>query len=133
MVELSENFDKGPMLLRKIAERQGLSVKYLHSLLAVLKSAGLVRSLRGAGGGYVLTRPPSQITVGEVVRVLEGSLALVGCVEDKNFCERVDWCATRPIWVGLSKTVERTLSGLTLADVVARVPVVRETTPMYYI
>jgi Rrf2 family protein len=88
--------------------------------MASLKRSGLVRSVRGAGGGYELTRPPSHIRVSEVVHVLEGSLGLVGCVEDKSFCGRVDRCPVRSVWVDLSKTVENALSGMTLQDIVAR-------------
>lgn len=133
MVELAQNFQTGPVLLRTIAEHQGLSVKYLHSLLSILKRSGLVRSLRGSGGGYVLTRTPSQIKLSEVVNVLEGSLALVGCVEDRNFCDRVEHCPVRYVWVGLSKTVERALSNLTLEDIIAHIPDSKATAPMFHI
>jgi len=133
MVELAQNFETGPVPLHTIAERQGLSVKYLHALLAILKRSGLVRSLLGTGGGYVLTRPPSQIRVSEVVRTLEGSLALVRCVEDRSFCDRTERCPVRPVWVGLSKTVERTLSELTLEDVSAGIPENKTAAPMYHI
>ena len=133
MVELAQNFETGSVPLHTIAEHQGLSVKYLHSLLAILKRSGLVRSLRGTGGGYVLTTAPSQIRVSEVVRILEGSLALVGCVEDRNFCDRIERCPVRQVWVDLSKTVERTLSELTLNDVVARMPESGAAAPMYHI
>ena len=132
-VELARSFKTGPVPLHTIAEHQEVSVKYLHSLLAILRRSGLVRSVRGSGGGYVLTRPPSQIRVSQVVRVLEGSLALVGCVEDGSFCDRIENCPVRPIWVGLSKTIESTLSELTLEDVVARTPESKAATTMYYI
>ena len=132
-VELAQNFEAGPVHLSDLAEHQGLSAKYLHSLLAILKRSGLVQSLRGAGGGYVLTRPPSQVRVSEVVRMLEGSLGLVGCVEDKGFCDRVERCPVRPVWVDLSKTVEKALSDLTLEDIIARASESKAAAAMYHI
>jgi Rrf2 family cysteine metabolism transcriptional repressor len=132
-VDLAQNFEKGPVPLHTIAERQGLSVKYLHSLLAILKRWGLVQSLRGAGGGYVLTRPPSQVSVSEVVRALEGSLGLVGCVEDTSFCDRAERCPVRSVWVNLNKTVENALSELTLEDIIDRASESKAAAAMYHI
>ncbi len=132
-VELAQSFGAGPVQLRSLAERQGLSVKYLHSLLATLKRSGLVRSIRGAGGGYELTRSPSEINASEVVRALEGSLGLVGCVEDEGFCDRVDGCPVRQVWVDLSKTVEKALAGLTLEDIVVRASERKAAAPMFEI
>jgi Rrf2 family protein len=133
MVELAQGFKADPVHLQDLAEHQGLSVKYLHSLLASLRRAGLVRSVRGAGGGYALTREPSEIKVSEVVRTLEGSMAVVGCVEDRDFCDRIERCPVRPVWVSLTKTIEAALSDLTLEDIIARIPDSKVTAPMYHI
>lgn len=131
MLELSLSFDKGYVLIKTIAENQEISLKYLHALLTTLKSAGLVHSLRGRGGGYSLTRPPSEIRLSEVVRVLEGSLSLVECVEDKSLCKRAQHCVTRDVWCDLGETIENMLSSLTLDDLIGRMK--KEAEPMYYI
>jgi len=124
MLELAEGFQKGPIPLRTIAEHQDISGKYLHALLTILKNSGFVRTIRGPGGGYVLTRHPSRINAAEVIRALEGSLAIVGCVDDKRFCKsnRANGCVARCVWQDLTKTIETTLSGLNLTDVILCAP-----------
>jgi len=120
MVQLAGAFETGPVLMRTIAAEQDISLKYLHAVLTTLKGAGLVRSARGARGGYSLTRPPSKITAKEVVQALEGSLAPVACVADGGLCARAESCAVRDLWRDLGNAIERTLSGVTLADLVSR-------------
>ena len=114
MVDLAQNFGQGPVLVRSIAERQEISSKYLHALLATLKSAKLVRSIRGSGGGYTLARPPAEIRLNEIVEALEGPFAVVDCVLDEDLCSRRPFCATRDIWKDLSETLESKLSAITL-------------------
>ena len=92
ILELAENAGKGPLQLRIIAQRQDISAKYLEQLMAVLKSAGFVRSVRGAKGGYVLARPADRIHLNEVFHCLEGSLTTSECVEDERFCQRAAGC-----------------------------------------
>lgn len=116
LVELARNFGSGPLLMSQIAEKQDFSRKYLHALLTSLKTAGIVRSARGSGGGYMLGREPSKITLSEVFKVLEGSLSLVDCVEDSKVCSRADSCETRNVWQGLSRKIDRHLSEISLAD-----------------
>ncbi len=120
ILQLADAFHGGPVLMRTIAEDQGISLKYLHAILTILKGAGLVRSVRGAGGGYVLSRPPSRIKVSEVVEALEGSLSLVECVDHEKHCERAAYCAARDVWVKLSSVIQNTLSNLTLEDVIIK-------------
>ena len=118
MFELAWSFGEGPLLMSAIAERQGLSRKHLHALLTSLKSAGLVRSIRGPGGGFVLTRSPDQIKLSEVLRALEGPLSLVDCVADRRSCDRANRCAARGVWQKLSGAIEEVLDGVTLEDLV---------------
>ncbi len=118
MFELARGFGEGPLLMSDIAERQGLSRKHLHALLTYLKSAGLVRSVRGPGGGFVLTRSPDQIRLSEVLRALEGPLSLVDCVADRRSCDRANRCAARGVWQKLSGAIEEVLDGVTLEDLV---------------
>ncbi len=133
MLELAESYGDGPVLARTIAAKQEISDKYLHSLLTMLTHAGLVRSVRGAGGGYTLTRHPSKITVCEVVKILEGSLSLVECVKDEGVCERASDCPARDIWGDVSRAIDRALSNLTLENVVARAQKKDSGRTMYHI
>jgi len=99
MFEPARGLGDGPLLMRAIAERQDLSRKHLHALLTSLKSAGLVRSVQGPGGGFVLTRPPpGQIRLSDVLHALEGPLSLVHCVADKRACDRANRCPARGVW-----------------------------------
>ena len=107
------------MVMADLAKREGLSRKYLHTLLTGLKAAGLARSVRGAGGGFVLARDPSEIKLKEVLRALEGPLCLVDCVEDERACDRANGCTARGVWQELSGAIGNVLESLTLADVVA--------------
>jgi len=120
MFELAQSFGEGPVLMSAIAERQGLSRKHLHALLTSLKSAGLVRSIRGPGGGFVLSKAPGEIRLSEVLRALEGPLALVHCVMDRQACDRVNQCAARNVWQELSGTIEEALNSVTLEDLLGQ-------------
>jgi Rrf2 family cysteine metabolism transcriptional repressor len=120
MVDLADHYGEGPVLVRSIAERQEISGKYLHALLASLKSAKLVRSVRGSGGGYALARAPEEIHLNEVLEALEGPFSLVDCVLDQAVCDRSCSCATRDVWTELSKTMEDTLSSISLRELLDR-------------
>ncbi len=117
MLDLAAHHDQGPTPLREIAKRQDLSVKYLEQLVIPLKAAGYIRSVRGARGGYTLARKPDKISVGQILKVLEGGLSLVDCVEDPRVCEREKICPTRDIWLRMSERLMEELSSLTLRDV----------------
>jgi Rrf2 family protein len=133
MVELARNHGNGPLLMQAIAERQGLSRKYLHALLTSLRGAGFVRSVRGSGGGYVLARAPAEIKVSEVVQTLEGAITFADCVRDTSTCERSRKCVGHELWREMSRAVERYLQGITLADLVARQSEIDARPSMYYI
>ena len=117
MLDLAAHHDQGPTPLREIAKRQDLSVKYLEQLIIPLKAAGYIRSVRGARGGYTLARKPDKISVGQIIKVLEGGLSLVDCVEDPKVCEREKNCPTRDIWLRMSERLMEELSSLSLMDV----------------
>ena len=97
MLDLALNFGKEPVLLRDIARRQEVSEKYLEHSVSALRKAGLVRSIRGARGGYVLAKPPSEIRLSEIMEVLEGSMAPVDCVDDAHVCHRANLCVSREL------------------------------------
>ena len=120
MLELALSYGKGPIPLREVAERQEISEKYLEHLIVSLRSAGLVKSVRGMHGGYLLAKPPFQIRLDEVVRVLEGSIAPVECVDDPSLCHRVRFCVTRDIWAEMKEAMGAVLESTTLQDLLER-------------
>lgn len=120
MLELALHYGEGPVLLKEIAERQEISEKYLWQLINPLKTTGLVNSLRGARGGYVLGRAPEAISLKTILQTLEGSLCLVDCVDDPSSCERSPSCISREIWEEASKNMRQTLEETTLATMVAK-------------
>lgn len=120
MLDLALHYGEGPILLRDIAERQEISEKYLWQLINPLKTTGLVNSLRGAHGGYVLGKPPEAISIKAILQVLEGPLCLVDCVDNPALCERSLSCICRDIWGEASKNMQQTLEDTTLAAMVER-------------
>jgi Rrf2 family protein len=119
MLELARCFDGPPVLMSTLAARERLSRKYLHALLAALKSAGLVYSVRGAGGGFRLSKPPSDIHLGEILQAVEGPLSLVECVTCADACDRARDCTARRVWQELSGVIEAALEGITLGNLIA--------------
>ena len=120
MMDLALHYGEGPVLLKDIAKRQEISEKYLWQLINPLKTAGLVNSLRGAHGGYILGKAPEAISLKEILHVLEGSLCLVDCVDNPSLCERSPSCISRDIWEEASKSMRQTLEDTTLAAMVER-------------
>ncbi|MDQ7793075.1 MAG: Rrf2 family transcriptional regulator [bacterium] len=116
MFDLALRGEREPVPIKAVAERQGLSDRYLGQLFTPLRKAGLVRSVRGAQGGYVLTRKPDEISVGDVLRAVEGPISPVHCVSDPGACARVDGCVTRGIWRKLRDRIVEVLDAITLAD-----------------
>ncbi|MBQ9869709.1 MAG: RrF2 family transcriptional regulator [Ruminococcus sp.] len=105
--------------LKDVAQRQGISVKYLEQIISVLSRAGFVRSVRGSGGGYMLTNEPKDYTVGMILRLTEGSLAPVQCLEvEHNDCPRADSCVTLGVWEKLYSAINSVVDTITLQDLV---------------
>ena len=116
--------------LSKVAERQGISKKYLEQIAMHLQKTGMLAGVRGYKGGYRLARDAGEITVLEILQAVEGSMAVVACLEDEeNRCERCRECKTLPIWTGLKERVEAYLGGITLKDVVATTPTAVDAEP----
>lgn len=121
MVDLAQNRTKGFISLKDISERQGISKKYLELIVASFHSSGLLSATRGFQGGYQLAKSPDQITVGEILRITEGSLAPVACLEnDPIGCERRGECATLFVWCELDRRIKEYLNSVTLQDIVDR-------------
>jgi Rrf2 family transcriptional regulator, iron-sulfur cluster assembly transcription factor len=119
LIDLAQQGAKGPVDLGSIAERQSIPETYLAKLVVPLRDAGIIRSERGAKGGYTLARPLDDIKIREVVEVLEGSVSLLECTGHPELCERSADCPTFPIWAGLEKVVRDYLEGITVGDAAA--------------
>jgi Rrf2 family protein len=120
MMELALHNGDGPVLLKDIAERQEISEKYLGQLIPPLKNVGLISSVRGARGGYMLAKPPAQITLKDIVTTLEGSMCLVECVDDPSVCKRSATCAARDVWSEIAQKMLQTLESLTLEKMIEK-------------
>ena len=119
LLDLAEHQEEGYIALKDIAARQGISKKYLEQIVRQLSIRGYLKSLRGPKGGYQLSRDPKDYTIYEILKITEGSLQPVACLDDKvNQCERYHECPTIEIWEGLGQVIEEYLSGITLEDVV---------------
>ncbi len=119
MIDIARHQESGNISLRELGERQGISVKYLEQLARSLCAAGLLQGSRGQGGGYVLGKPASRITAGEILCATEGSTAPVSClVSDSVQCPRQPDCETAPFWIGLDKMIAAYVNGYTLEDLV---------------
>ncbi len=117
MTDLAEHPSEGYIPLKEIAQRQGISEKYLEAIIKILVKAKLLSGVRGKGGGYKLTRAPEQYTVGSILRLTEDSLAPVACLEaDAAPCSRAADCLTLPLWQGLDRVINEYLDRITLAD-----------------
>ncbi len=117
MIDLAENYGKGYVPMKEVAERQNISLKYLERILPVLTKNKLIEGLQGKGGGYRLTAEPDKFRVGDILRLTEGELAPVACLSsDTNTCERVQICKTLPMWSEFYKLTNEYFDGITLAD-----------------
>ncbi|RJP75143.1 MAG: Rrf2 family transcriptional regulator [Candidatus Abyssobacteria bacterium SURF_17] len=133
LLELALNHGSGsPVHVTEIAERQGIPRKYLVQILVMLKGAGLVKSKRGIEGGYLLSRAPSEITLGEVVRIVDGPLLPLKCSDEdtSTTCERKPICGFHPIWEEVRGSISHIVDNLTYEDICKRT---REAAQMYYI
>lgn len=121
MIDLGKNENGDYVSLKDISERQELSVKYLEQIISTLQKAGLLKSQRGPNGGYMLSKPPSHYTVGSILRITEGTLAPVSCLENNpNTCDRLHSCATIDFWTGLYNAINDYVDSITLADLIEK-------------
>lgn len=117
MLDLAKHNTGECIKVKEIAERQGVSEKYLEQIIGVLNKAGYVKSVRGAQGGYRLVKEPGEYTVGMILRLTEGSLAPVACLDvEAETCDRVDTCETLAVWKELQNAINRVVDGVTIAD-----------------
>jgi Rrf2 family cysteine metabolism transcriptional repressor len=116
--EIARHYGKGPITIKEIVERQGISISYLEQILYRLGKAGLIDSVRGPAGGYLLARKPSDLTIGDIVRTLEGPIALSHCLEpgDAGECYQADDCVARMVWTKVGAKIEEALDSITFSD-----------------
>jgi len=117
MVDLAINYGEQPVSIKSISERQNISEYYLEQLFSSLRRAKLIKSIRGAQGGYVLNRAPEEITIYDVINVLEGPIEVSNCLED-GACNNIDCCATRLLWRKIKNSIDSVTSSITLKDIV---------------
>jgi Rrf2 family cysteine metabolism transcriptional repressor len=118
--ELARNYGKGPIQIKQISERQEIPLRYLEQLLLRLKKSGIIESIRGPSGGYVLTDDPSNLSIGMVFRVLEGPFQMSGCVQsgNKDHCKRMNNCISNILWSQIEKRFEQLLEEISLFDLI---------------
>lgn len=134
IIELAENYGKGPIDLKEIAKKEDISLKYLEQVIIPLRAAGLLKAIRGARGGYSLAKPPSEISLNDVMKVLDGPIDLVECLTDPARCSKSSTCVTREVWKEASEALEKIFGSITFEEMVRRKKE-REgrTSPMYQI
>lgn len=120
MLELALHYGKGPVILKDIAREQDISEKFLSQIVLVLRSRGLVVSSRGAKGGHMLSRSPSEISMREIVEILEGDPGIVECVWNPSVCCRYPSCGAADLWQALENNISDFLDSITLADLVKK-------------
>lgn len=119
LLDLAEHRDQAYIPLKDIAERQGISKKYLEQIAGILNQSGILRANRGYQGGFMLAQPPEKYTVGQILRITEGNLSPVACLEtDLNECERSGYCKTLYVWQGLDNVVNEYFDSITLKDII---------------
>ena len=117
IVDLAINCRTNPVSIKSIAERQSISEYYLEQLFLPLRKVGIIKSIRGAQGGYVLNREPKELTVAEVLDVLEGPIEISDCLED-GFCDNSSCCATRLLWAKLKESIDNVTTSITFQDMI---------------
>jgi Rrf2 family iron-sulfur cluster assembly transcriptional regulator len=120
LLDMAEHCHEGPVQIGSIAKRQDISVKYLEQLIIPLKKAHYINSVRGPKGGHLLAKPADQITVGEIVKILEGGINLCDCISDPDSCDRHENCPTRSIWKDATEAMYHNLDTITLSEMIGR-------------
>jgi Rrf2 family protein len=126
MFEIAKGYPETPTNIKQIAERQDVSVAYLEQILNTLRRAGLIQSVKGPGGGYLLSAKPSDITIGEILRELEGPVAITSCLDPEEGCSRVETCVTHLLWRSLGEKIQDFLNTITLEDLLNEEDVLKE-------
>jgi Rrf2 family transcriptional regulator, cysteine metabolism repressor len=121
MLNLAQHYNENgnkAIILKNVSEEESISIRYLEQIIIPLKIHKLVKSIRGAGGGYILAREPKEIHLSEILHALEGACCLVECVDDEDYCDRIPFCATYEIWKKASQMLKDYFNSVSLADLV---------------
>lgn len=119
-MELASRYGKGPIDLKEIAEKEGISLKYLEQVIIPLRTAGVVKSIRGSKGGYALAKPPSEISFRDLLEILDGPIDLIECLKDPKYCSKSPMCVTRDVWKEASEAIQKIFSSITFEELVNR-------------
>ena len=120
MLDMAQHCKEGPVQIGDIARRQEISVKYLEQLIIPLKKANYIKSVRGPKGGHMLAKSPEEITVGEIVNLLEGGINLIDCIENPDTCNRSNICLTRGVWQEATEAMYDKLNSITLSELIEK-------------
>ncbi len=120
LIDLAAHIDQGPTLVREIAEREDISVRYLEQLLLPLKAAGMVRAIRGANGGFTLAKNPEEINLRDVIHIMEGSTSFTECTDNADICPRADICVLRDSWIEVTDAANKVMEATTLQVLIDR-------------
>jgi len=118
MLDLARHYNRGPVQIGEVSGSEDISVKYLEQLIIPLKKANFIKSVRGPKGGHLPPKPPDEITVGEIVRVLEGEISLTSCIDDPGVCQKTGTCLTRGIWEEATRAMDEKLNSVTLSALI---------------
>lgn len=125
MFEIASGYNTGPVTIKEISEKQSVSVAYLEQILNTLRKAGIIKSVKGPGGGYVLNSAPDNVSIGAILRELDGPVAITSCLDPKEGCMRIDGCVTHLLWKSLGEKIEAFLDNMTLHDLIEDQPRVK--------
>jgi Rrf2 family cysteine metabolism transcriptional repressor len=120
ILELASHYGEGPIELKEIAKKENISLKYLEQVIIPLRTAGVVKAVRGSKGGYSLAKPPSEICLNDLVEVLEGPVTLTECLINPAACQKSSFCVTRDIWKEVSEAIFKIFHSITLEEMVNR-------------
>lgn len=126
MFEIARGYPESPVTIKEISERQDVSVAYLEQILNKLRRAGLIRSVKGPGGGYLLTKDPGGVNIASILKELEGPVAITSCLDPEEGCARVEGCVTHLLWKSLGAKIEAFLETITLKDLLEKEPLLQD-------
>lgn len=126
MFEIARGYPESPVTIKEISERQDVSVAYLEQILNKLRRAGLIRSVKGPGGGYLLTKDPGGVNIASILKELEGPVAITSCLDPEEGCARVEGCVTHLLWRSLGAKIEAFLETITLRDLLEKEPLLKD-------
>lgn len=125
MFEIANRYHEGPVTIKEISEKQSVSVAYLEQILNTLRKAGIIKSVKGPGGGYVLNQAPEHVSIGAILRELDGPVAITSCLDPREGCMRIEGCVTHLLWKSLGEKIEAFLDNMTLKDLLGNQPLIR--------